>query len=105
MGLSKLISPRIDRECITMRQVKPRNGHFYGMAISGVTYDDGTWLEDEAFAYPAGGSLDEFMLNVMMGSKGFSNVPFPILISPFQPGEKLRERVSRDLFRRRIVEE
>jgi hypothetical protein len=33
----------------------PRKGSFMGMEISGSVYCDGTWLEDEAFAYPDGG--------------------------------------------------
>jgi hypothetical protein len=37
------------------KQVKPRNGSFYGMPIHNIEFPDGTWLEGEEFAYPAGG--------------------------------------------------
>jgi hypothetical protein len=51
------------------RAPRPRRSSYYGMAISGTTYPDGTWLEDEAFAYPAGGFTRRALASFPDGSR------------------------------------
>ena len=34
---------------------RPRPCRYYGTIVEGQVYSDGTWLEDEALCYPAGG--------------------------------------------------
>jgi hypothetical protein len=42
----------------------PHQGTYYGMTITNTEFPDGTWLEGEEFAYPAGGFTRRAWVNM-----------------------------------------
>lgn len=48
---------------------KPREGWYYGALIQNVHFPDGTWLEGEEFAYPAGGFTRRAWVTMPDGSR------------------------------------